>query len=226
MEYSSVLLLTFIAYLMGAFPLGVLIGKIFYGIDLREHGNGSSSWRNAYNVISASTGIIIAILEVLQGCIAPALAIWGNIHWHLFSDYEYPFLMLSFGLTGILGQNFSVFTNFKGTRDVTTALGVFLILNPLATISCLAIAILIYVLSHYVHVGYVIAMLCFPIFIKLFPTNHDYVPQTLWFFVGILSSALFYFHRSEMLTFMDTSLSSIYHLPHNLWERIKSKRKI
>lgn len=225
MEYSSVLLLTFIAYLMGAFPLGILIGKIYYGIDLREHGNGTASWRNAFNVISSPIGIIIAVLEVLQGCIAPALAIWGNIHWHLFTDFEYPFLMLSFGLAGILGQNFSVFTNFKGTRDVTTALGVFLILNPIATLFCLTIAILIYVLSHYVHVGYVIAMLCFPLFIKLFPTSHDYVPLTLWVFVGILSTAMFYFHRREMVNFMETSISSISHLPNNLWKMIKHKKK-
>ena len=40
-----------IAYLLGSFPSAILIGKIFYKIDVREFGSGNAGATNTFRVL-------------------------------------------------------------------------------------------------------------------------------------------------------------------------------
>ena len=56
--YITYSLLCLAAYLIGSIPSAVWIGKIFYGIDVREHGSGNAGTTNALRVMGSKAGII------------------------------------------------------------------------------------------------------------------------------------------------------------------------
>ena len=40
LEIAAFVAALVLAYLMGAIPFGVVVGKLFYHVDVREHGSG------------------------------------------------------------------------------------------------------------------------------------------------------------------------------------------
>ncbi|MFN0202722.1 MAG: glycerol-3-phosphate acyltransferase [Bacteroidia bacterium] len=199
MHYLYILFLTAVAYLIGSLPISLIITKLRYGIDIREHGNGQASWGNVYETISPKIGFWALGLEIAKGAIAPALAIMACMDWGRLTLTQYPIFMLSFGLAAILGQNFPIFTKFKPNNDISCAIGVLLCIHPLSTLICTLIAIVVYLISKYVQWSYVIALIAFPILLFNLPHKHAFISPTLWLFVGVLALGIFYLHSNKML---------------------------
>lgn len=47
----EVIIVFLIAYLIGSIPSGLIIGKVFYGIDIREHGSGNLGGTNTFRTL-------------------------------------------------------------------------------------------------------------------------------------------------------------------------------
>lgn len=203
MTYISILLLTFIAYFIGTLPIGWIIGKLFFGIDIREHGDGTITWRNISHVIGAKTGGIVLAGEISKGALAALFALWGCSEWAWFGEMESYIFTLSFGLAAIAGQNFPLFTTAKQSRDITCALGVLLVLHPMATFICALIAGAIYLLFQYEHIGYAIAILFFPLLLIQFSDKFDNIFPILRIFSVVLAVATILVHKSEAYSFMN-----------------------
>jgi len=45
------LIFIIIAYLLGSIPSALIVGKLGYNIDIREHGSGNLGATNAYRVL-------------------------------------------------------------------------------------------------------------------------------------------------------------------------------
>ena len=58
----SVLIL---AYLLGSIPSGLWIGKIFFHINLREHGSGNTGTTNTFRILGKKAGIIVFAIDFL-----------------------------------------------------------------------------------------------------------------------------------------------------------------
>ena len=57
----ATVLAIFTAYLIGSIPSAVWIGKIFYGIDVREYGSGNSGATNTFRTLGKNAGIPDAV---------------------------------------------------------------------------------------------------------------------------------------------------------------------
>ena len=56
-----------LAYLFGSIPTAVWIGKIFYGIDVREYGSGNAGATNTFRVLGKRAGIPVMLIDILKG---------------------------------------------------------------------------------------------------------------------------------------------------------------
>jgi glycerol-3-phosphate acyltransferase PlsY len=116
------LLLLMICYLIGALPFGQWVGRRA-GIDLSRQGSGNTGAANAARILGMKAGLTVLALDAAKGVVAVWLAYFALL----------PFvsvIKVIFGLTAIIGHNYSVFRRFKGGKGIATTFGVVLALNP------------------------------------------------------------------------------------------------
>ena len=65
---NTIVLMAF-AYILGSIPNALWIGKVFKGIDVREHGSKNTGSTNAARVLGAKLGILTLILDISKGII-------------------------------------------------------------------------------------------------------------------------------------------------------------
>ena len=114
----SVLIL---AYLLGSIPSGLWIGKIFFHINIREHGSGNTGTTNTFRILGKKAGLVVFAVDFLKGTFAVLLpTIFGVT----------GISPMVFGLLAVLGHTFPIFANFKGGKAVATSAGVLIGFSP------------------------------------------------------------------------------------------------
>ena len=175
------------SYLLGAIPTSYLAGRLFRGIDLREHGSRNLGATNLYRVLGWRYAVPVGLFDAAKGLV-PVLVFAPRV-----SASEVFALVC--GLTAVLGHVFSVFVGFKGGKGVATAAGVMLGLAPVA----LAVAIVVWValvfLTGYVSLGSIAAAAVFPIAVLLLEPPAQ--PVMLWLDVAV-AAAIIWFHRGNI----------------------------
>lgn len=107
-----------LSYLIGSIPSGLIVGKVFYGIDIREHGSGNLGGTNTFRVLGKKAGIAVTAADILKGTAATFLPTLFSVDMHL-----HPLLA---GVFAVLGHTFPVFAGFRGGKAVATSAGVLL----------------------------------------------------------------------------------------------------
>ena len=57
-------LVLIIAYLLGSIPSGLIAGKAFFGIDIREHGSGNLGATNSFRVLGKKAGAFVTAADI------------------------------------------------------------------------------------------------------------------------------------------------------------------
>ncbi|SDX28403.1 MULTISPECIES: glycerol-3-phosphate 1-O-acyltransferase PlsY [Salimicrobium] len=110
-----------IAYLLGSIPTGLLVGKLFYNVDIREHGSGNLGGTNAFRVLGVKPGLSVTVADILKGTVAAALPLWMGTELN----------GVIIGIFAVIGHMYPVFARFKGGKAVATSGGIILGVNPL-----------------------------------------------------------------------------------------------
>jgi acyl phosphate:glycerol-3-phosphate acyltransferase len=150
------------AYLIGSIPIGYLIGRR-RGVDVRKQGSGNIGATNVARTLGKKLGILVLLLDALKG-IAP-LAIWrlADIGARIHLDGRLaPFLFTAVGLAPIAGHCFPIWLRFRGGKGVATALGVFLVADPLLIALAAALFAALYAATRIVSIGSLSAALLLP----------------------------------------------------------------
>ena len=150
-----------LAYLAGSIPSAVWAGKLFHGIDVREHGSGNAGATNTVRVLGWKTGIPVLLFDLFKGWLAAMLPRFLDAAPE--SSETLMVLQIACGLAAILGHVFPVFAGFRGGKGVATTFGVLLALHPLLTLTCAGIFLIVLLASGYVSLGSMIAVAMFPI---------------------------------------------------------------
>ena len=150
-----------LAYLAGSIPSAVWAGKLFHGLDVREHGSGNAGATNTVRVLGWKTGIPVLIFDLFKGWLAAMLPRFLDAAPE--SSETLMVLQIACGLAAILGHVFPVFAGFRGGKGVATTFGVLLALHPLLTLTCAGIFLIVLLASGYVSLGSMIAVAMFPI---------------------------------------------------------------
>ena len=122
MEIMQILISSLIGYLIGSIPFALVIGKVFYNTDIREHGSGNLGGTNAGRTLGAKAGIAVSILDVLKATIAMVIT-------SLFAKEA----IIYAGFFATFGHCFPIFANFRGGKAVSTAFGFLLGINLFIT---------------------------------------------------------------------------------------------
>lgn len=193
MNILNAVLVLLLAYLLGSIPTAVWLGKMFHGIDVREHGSGNAGTANTIRVLGWKTGIPVLLIDLGKGYAAAMLPV-------LFSLADKGSGMLTTlqivaGITAITGHIFPVFAGFRGGKGVATVFGVLLAIQPLLTLLCLAVFLVVILLSGIVSLSSMSAGIAFPILLFLF---FDTPSVFFKIFSVIVALALLLTHRKNI----------------------------
>jgi len=150
-----------LAYLAGSIPSAVWAGKLFHGIDVREHGSGNAGATNTVRVLGWKTGIPVLIFDLFKGWLAAMLPRFLDAAPE--GSEQMMVLQIVCGMAAILGHVFPLFAGFRGGKGVATTFGVLLALHPLLTLTCAGIFLLVLFISGYVSLSSMTAVAMFPI---------------------------------------------------------------
>ena len=151
------------AYLLGSIPTSIWVGKLFYGVDIREHGSGNAGASNTYRVLGAKAAVPVFLVDVAKGWFALMLVNYSGFR---IGTESFAIFQLVLGVFAFLGHVFPVFANFRGGKGVATLAGVGLAIHPLATVCAVAIFAITFLLSGYVSIASLVAAIAFPILVN------------------------------------------------------------
>ncbi|HMO51388.1 MAG TPA: glycerol-3-phosphate 1-O-acyltransferase PlsY [Kiritimatiellia bacterium] len=143
------------AYVLGAVPFGLLIGKA-RGIDIRRHGSGNIGATNVLRVLGKPLGILTFILDALKGFV-PAFFFVGLAGTFGLPALEPVVLSVLCGAAAILGHNFPVFLGFRGGKGIATSAGVLIGIAPAAALTGVVAWVVVFFTLRYVSLASIIA---------------------------------------------------------------------
>lgn len=180
-------LVLIIAYLLGSIPSGLIAGKAFFGIDIREHGSGNLGATNSFRVLGKKAGAFVTAADILKGTAAASIPI-------IFDDTGVHALLA--GLFAVIGHMFPVFAGFRGGKAVATSAGVLLAYNPLFFLLLLTIFAVVLLTTKYVSVASVTAAVA----AFIYGVMHTIYNQDIPFLAVVTALAFFviYRHRANI----------------------------
>ncbi len=114
-----------LTYLLGAIPTGLLVGRLYGGIDVRNYGSRSTGATNVLRTLGPGASVCVAAADFLKGLLAVLLIrqLYPQQHWtHGLAAFS-----------AAVGHNWPLFAGFRGGKGVLTALGGLTLLHPPTT---------------------------------------------------------------------------------------------
>ena len=166
------LLLVLVGYLLGSTPTGYLAGKYLQGIDIREHGSGSTGATNVLRTMGKVPAIAVFAIDVLKGALAVLLV-------KVLYSYNLPeliplswkfWLITVVALSTIVGHSKSIWLGFTGGKSVATSLGILILMSPLLALGTFTTFAISLALSRIVSLSSImgaVAVIIFAILLQL-----------------------------------------------------------
>lgn len=175
--------ISIIAYLLGSFPTGYLAGKLLQGIDIREHGSGSTGATNVLRILGKVPGSIVLFIDALKGALAVTIAS-SIFSLNLFStlqiewqDYLIPLAAIS----AILGHSKSIWLNFSGGKSVATSVGVLLAMSWQVGLATMLVFSVVIAISRIVSISSIAGAASATIWMLVF---HRPLPSVVFAIIG------------------------------------------
>ena len=135
------------AYFIGAIPSGVIVGRLWRGVDIRSYGSGGSGATNVNRTLGARAGAAVLVSDLAKGAIVVAIA--------RYAVEGEPWLIGGAGTVAVLGHMYPGYIRFKGGKGVATGLGALAVISPILAAVALT-GVLIAAVSKYVSLGSII----------------------------------------------------------------------
>jgi glycerol-3-phosphate acyltransferase PlsY len=172
-------------YLFGSIPTGVLLTKFFSKVDPRKVGSKNIGATNIFRTAGKTLGILTLVGDILKGMIPIGIAIQFNV-----SDLWIAIV----GLSSFLGHIFPIFLGFRGGKGVATALGVYVVISPVAVfIEFLVFAGIVW-RWRYISLGSISCATTIPILIAFFRSDS----QAYFILSVIIAALILYRHQSNI----------------------------
>jgi len=144
----SIVFAAICGYLLGSIPVGLLVGRLVRGVDVRDYGSGKTGFTNTLRVLGLRRSLPVFAGDFGKGMIATLLPL-------LYTDD--PWAQAAGGLAAIAGHVWPVFAGFRGGRGVLTGAGALVALNPVAALLVVPPALAALLLTKYMSATSIVA---------------------------------------------------------------------
>ncbi len=197
------------AYFLGSIPTAVWIGRLRYGIDVRDHGSKNAGATNTFRTLGKKAGKVVLAIDVLKGMFAVLIPFF--VLPYSFEQAELTHVQLVASFLAVFGHVFPIFANFNGGKGVATSLGVIIGLQPVAAAICLLVFLAVFIITNYVSLGSICASVSFALLLWFaFPVHTIALP----IFGSLLAAIVIFAHRKNIRRLLEGNESKM-----NLFKR-------
>ncbi|MBP3191714.1 glycerol-3-phosphate 1-O-acyltransferase PlsY [Natronogracilivirga saccharolytica] len=172
----SFLLIIVLSYLLGSIPTSIWVGKLFKGVDIREHGSGNAGATNTFRILGWKAGVAVSLIDVakgftaayyisqigyLTGGVLPEIVILG-VTWE--TDV---FMRLIAGAAAVGGHMYPLYAKFQGGKGVITAAGMLYGIEPISITLAILVFVIVLFSTRYVSLGSILACFSYPLFLLM-----------------------------------------------------------
>lgn len=126
-----------LAYLMGGIPFGLILAKVFAGVNVKEAGSMSIGATNVLRVVKETNpslakklGAATLALDALKGIVVVLAA----KYFEMSDSVQWMVAVLA-----VIGHCFSPYLWFEGGKGVATGMGVMAVMLPVETVIALVV---------------------------------------------------------------------------------------
>ena len=189
-DYLSAIIWLVGAYLIGAIPVGFVIGRL-RGVDLRAVGSGNIGASNATRALGKNWGLPVFGLDVIKA----ALPAWLTLRA---ADLPVPedwrsFAVAAVGMAAFLGHIYPIYLGFRGGKGVACALGVCLVVLPSAGLGALILYLQTLWLTRVSAIGSLTGVSMMALFVLL--GEHE---ASARYVVLLMTAIIWWRHRSNI----------------------------
>ncbi len=178
------ILIAAIAYFLGNFSTGLIVGRQIAGVDIRKHGSGNAGTTNMLRTLGWLPSILTLIGDMLKAVVATIIGWWlGGRDGALLA-----------GVLVVVGHNWPVLYGFKGGKGIAASIGCVLVVQWEVAVPVVLLGILIVAITRYVSVGSIASMVIFMI-VEFIISFHD---LNMLIFSVILTTFAIYSHRANL----------------------------
>lgn len=182
------------AYLLGALPVGYLIGRS-RGLDIRTMGSGNVGATNVFRVMGPKAGLVCLVLDIAKGLL-PVIVLRS---WHPAWFWPAaPWWLVGAALATVLGHSKSPFLGFQGGKSVATGAGALFALCPAAGALTLGLWAVTLLFFRFVSLASVLAALLLPLILWFVGA-----PMPFELFGGLVALYIPWRHRANLGRLME-----------------------
>jgi len=181
-----------VIYLIAAVPTGIVLAKVMGYEDVRDKGSGNIGATNVYRVAGKLAGVLTLTGDILKGFL-PLLACKT---WLAPTPAQ---LGIACAMA-IVGHCYPVYLKFRGGKGIATALGIFLVLSPVAVLGAAIVFGITVATTRFISLGSVLAAMSAPLLVLMLNQ-----PQPIFLATLFIAALIVWRHRSNIKRLMDGS---------------------
>ena len=151
------------AYLLGSINSAIIVSKLLYHDDIRNHGSGNAGLTNILRTYGAKAALLTLFGDIFKTVLAvciPGILLGFYYVAGVSTGEGYCYVA---GLFAVLGHVFPIYYGFKGGKGVLTTATMALVLSPIPFLLLLLIFVIIVALTKYVSLGSVTGVGLYPV---------------------------------------------------------------
>lgn len=200
-EILCIAVTAIVSYLFGSLNSAILVCRILKHDDIRKYGSKSAGLTNVLRVYGKAAALITLLCDLFKGIIAVVLArlIVTDVFEVLFFGDDL-FIGYIAGICVVLGHIFPLYYGFKGGKGVLTSCTTMLAVDPVSTLLCLAVFIILVSFTKYVSLGSMVSSISYPIFTGITQTIRGY--DGIWLNImlaAVFSVVIVYKHKANII---------------------------
>ena len=148
------------SYLLGSINFAIIVTRIFIRKDIRDFGSGNAGATNVLRTVGKTAAALTFLGDVLKGVLSVLLA--KSVFIFLLNMPDFFWAQYLCGLCALSGHLFPIFYKFKGGKGVLVSAGAMAAVAPFAILTCLAVFLIVVLITRYVSLSSIVACATFP----------------------------------------------------------------
>ena len=194
-----------LSYLIGSIPSSLWTGRVFYDIDIRDHGSGNAGATNTFRILGWKAGTAVLLFDFGKGLFCTTVI--AGLAWQIaggpvsfYSGWEIESMVVIFsGIAAVIGHMYPIYAGFSGGKGAATATGMLYGIEPVSISISLAVFLIVMFTTRYVSLGSIAGSLIYP-FSQLtlrYGFNRD-IDGSIILFSSILALAIIVKHKGNI----------------------------